>query len=52
MSAVHHDFAARLRRIDDVRRAIYHRGFAHGVGFALAVIGFVVLWVWVGGGAA
>jgi hypothetical protein len=49
--AVPHDFrptAARLQRVDDARRALYNRGFAHGVAFAVAVIAFVVLWVWVG----
>lgn len=47
--AIRHDFAARLQRIDDARRAIYHRGFAHGAAMTAAVIAFVVLWVWVGG---
>jgi len=49
MSAIPHDFATRLKRLDDARRALYNHGFAHGAAFVLAVIGFVVLWVWVGG---
>lgn len=48
MSAVRHDFAARLQRFDDQRRAIQYRYFALGVVTTLAVLGFVWLWVWVG----
>lgn len=51
MNAIPHDFrplAARLQRIDDQRRAIRNRGFALGVVTTLAVIAFLVLWVFVG----
>lgn len=51
MRACPHDFAARLQRFDDQRRAIQYRYFALGVVTTLAVVGFVWLWVCVGGGA-
>jgi hypothetical protein len=51
MSALPHDFAVRLQRFDDQRRAIHNRGFALGVVTTLAVLGLVVLWVRVGSAA-
>lgn len=50
-SGVPHDFAARMKRIGDMRAELYNRGFVHGVLMALAGVALVV-WLVCEGGAA
>lgn len=50
MSALPHDFAARMKRIGDTRAELYSRGFAHGVLMTLAGVALVA-WLICAGGA-